>query len=296
MRPSKFAAATMAAAFVFSIPSFSAEPHSIEAAEPFVAQGRSLQLAQVEVIESSPIIRAIGQQPGNKDGEGNSSTGNSGNQSSNIQSELYYQLQILQQEVQALRGMVEEQAYQLQQLKQQRMDDYVDLDRRISELSQGGGANGAGTSGGSSTVSRGNSGSGAGQSGTSGGPIPAGEFASYSAAVDLATKQQEFDRAIAALNEHLQQYPNGRYAANAHYWLGQIYFVQGNMEDARQAFTRVVEGYPDHNKAPEARYKLGQVYYRLGDKEQAKSLLEQVASGGSDSAALAKNFLRQNYP
>lgn len=291
-RSSVAAATTLAAAFVFSIPTFSAEPQSSQTAGPSLAGGSTLQLAQVEVIESSPVIRAIGQQSSKQNGQGSASES-----TGNMQGELYYQLQVLQEEVQMLRGMVEEQAYQIQQLKQQRMDDYVDLDRRISQLTQGGGSGAGGSESGSSNRASANAGSNSGAaSQPSGGAIPADEFSSYSAAVDLATKKQDFDSAIAALNRHLEKYPDGRYAANAHYWLGQIYFVQGKLEEARQAFTRVVEGYPDHNKAPEARYKLGQVYYRLGDKQRAKSLLEEVASGNSDSAPLAKNFLRQNYP
>ncbi|MEX1032351.1 MAG: tol-pal system protein YbgF [Cellvibrionaceae bacterium] len=263
------------------------------------AQPVLLQLAQVEVIESSPAIRPIGQPRPNRNNTNTNTNTNTdsnanpgaGTPATNLQSELYHQLQVLQEEVQALRGMVEEQAYQLQQLKQQRMDDYVDLDRRISQLGGNGGAQGeAGSSGGGSTDS--DSQRVAGGSGA----IPADEFASYSAAVDLATKQQEFDRAIVALNEHLERYPDGRYAANAYYWLGQIYFVQGNMEEARREFSRVVNDFSNHNKAPEARYKLGQVYFQLGDKAQAKTLLDRVASGDSDSAPLARNFLRQNYP
>lgn len=276
MRSPLFAAAALAAVSIFPVSATSAE----------------LQLAQVEVIESSPLIRAIGESR-NKAAENNGtgSAGSSSESTTNIQSELYHQLQILQEEVQGLRGLVEEQAHQLQQLKQQRMDDYVDLDRRVSELSQNRGesaGNGSSRSGGGS--SRGSSSASRASGGDS-----SNEFASYSAAVDLATTQQQFDRAIDALKEHLDEYPDGRYAGNAHYWLGQIYFVQSHMEEAQQAFTRVVEEYPDHNKAPEARYKLGQVYFRQGDKDRAKELLEEVANGNSDSAPLAKNFLRQNY-
>lgn len=273
MRCSHFTAAVMAAVFVFSASAISAE----------------LQLAQVEVIESSPLIRAIGEQ---RRKTANADTESESQGVDNLQSELYYQLQILQEEVKGLRGLVEEQDYQIQQLKQQRLDDYMDLDRRISELAAGSAA----TSPRGSASSDGSSSNGtADNQRNTVDEEPAGEFASYSAAVDLATKRQDFDSAITALNQHLEDYPNGNYAANAHYWLGQIYFVQGEMEGARDAFSRVVDGYPDHNKAPEARYKLGQVYFRLGDKAQAKTLLDEVASGDSDSAPLAKNFLNQNY-
>lgn len=239
----------------------------------------AMQLAQVEVIESSPTIRAIGQPRSNSGRSSVEAASNTSTATPDIQGELYYQLQLLQEEVQMLRGLVEEQSYQLQQLKQQRIDDYTDLDRRISQLSQTGGSNR------SNSVSAG-----------SASPAGNGEFESYSAAVDLATRQQEFDQAIVALKEHLKNYPDGRYAGNAHYWLGQIYFVQGNLDEARQAFERVVQDYPNHNKAAESKYKLGQVYVRQGNRARGRSLLEEVASGSSESAPLARNFLQQNFP
>lgn len=243
----------------------------------------AMQLAQVEVIESSPTIRAIGQ-PRNAAGSSQATLNTSIDASASIQGELYYQLQTLQEEVQMLRGLVEEQSHQLQQLKQQRIEDYTDLDRRISELTQSGSGAGRSSAGSSS------------QGAASGSQRETGEFESYSAAVDLATRQQEFDKAILALKEHLKNYPDGRYAGNAHYWLGQIYFVQGNLDDARQSFNKVVQDYPKHNKAAESQYKLGQIYFRQGNQARAKSLLQEVANGSSESAPLARNFLQQNFP
>lgn len=50
---------------------------------------------------------------------------------------LYTQMEALQQEVQLLRGMVEEQANQLRRLQTENRDRYLDVDRRLSELSGG---------------------------------------------------------------------------------------------------------------------------------------------------------------
>ena len=47
---------------------------------------------------------------------------------------LFYQMQVLQQEVRQLRGMVEEQAYLLQKLQRDQRLQYVDLDRRVAAL------------------------------------------------------------------------------------------------------------------------------------------------------------------
>ena len=36
---------------------------------------------------------------------------------------------------------------------------------------------------------------------------------------------RQFEKAITSFNQFLQQYPDGQYAANAHYWLGELYLV-----------------------------------------------------------------------
>lgn len=48
---------------------------------------------------------------------------------------LYNQMEALQQEIQTLRGMVEEQANQLRRMQTEQRDRYLDVDRRLSELS-----------------------------------------------------------------------------------------------------------------------------------------------------------------
>lgn len=154
----------------------------------------SVSLAQVKVVDSEPTIGAMPPPPAPA-GLIESST----QSSSNSSAQLYYQLQILQREVQELRGMLEEQAHELKQLKQQRMDDYLDLDRRLSELQ---GKDSASVDGSPSAA-----------------PAGKDELSDYRAAIDLVLKQQDYDRGIDALKQHLDTYPNGRYAANAQYWL-----------------------------------------------------------------------------
>ena len=46
-------------------------------------------------------------------------------------SELFYQLQVLQQEIQDLRGLVEEQSYMVNRLQRDQKEQYLDLDRRV---------------------------------------------------------------------------------------------------------------------------------------------------------------------
>ena len=143
---------------------------------------------------------------------------------------LFLQVQQLQQEVMRLNGKVEEQAHELTTLKEQSLQRYMDLDKRA-----GGGQLAAGNAT-------------AAASGDAGSPIAApGRWSArrrtgrggeaYRAAYALVQGRQ-FDQAIPAFKQFLQRYPDGQYAANAHYWLGELYLVLDppDLESARQSF------------------------------------------------------------
>ena len=198
--------------------------------------------------------------------------------------ELYYQLQLLQQEVMELRGRVEEQEHELRQLKQQGLERYLDLDRRLGE----------GANGGSGTTP--DSPAGNGQTAQA----LAGESDAYRSAYSLVRSQQ-FKDAIIAFNSFLREFPEGKFAANAHYWLGELHLVvvPPDLEMARREFNLLLEQYPDNAKVPDTLYKLGKIYFDRGDRERAREYLERVINefGNSNSSAvkLARDFLGENY-
>lgn len=216
--------------------------------------------------------------------------GSAGPQSGQNLGELMYQLQLLQQEVMNLRGQVEEQGHQLRQLKQQSLERYLDLDKRL----------GAGVA-----TPAPDAGKAAAATATAVAAKPSvteipGETEAYRAAYGLVRSQQ-FDDSIAAFDAFLQTYPDGRYAANAHYWLGELYLVitPQDLEASRQAFTLLLREYPDNSKVPDALYKLGKVYFLKGNSTKSREYLERVIAefGDSDSSAvkLAKDFLAENF-
>ncbi|MFC6634720.1 tol-pal system protein YbgF [Microbulbifer taiwanensis] len=209
----------------------------------------------------------------------------------NPQAEAYYQMQVLQQEVQELRGAVEELRHEVKRLKQQRTDDYMDLDRRIARL--------AGTEPSQQPPAGADSGedAGAARPAQGGEPAPAAsedERDRYQASFGLA-RNGDYDGASAEFKRLLQDYPNGKYAPNANYWLGEIALVQGNLEDARQWFVALLDGYPNSTKVWDGRYKLGTVYHQLGDQQKARDLLEQVAGSDARASGLAKKYLDENF-
>ncbi|UTA49107.1 tol-pal system protein YbgF [Simiduia sp. 21SJ11W-1] len=219
-------------------------------------------MAQVTVVEARPAAQAT-------------PTQQAAAPASAQQTDLYFRLQALQQEVLELRGLVEEQSFEIKRLKQQRQEDYLDLDRRISAFSGGAGA------------------------GSAAADIPikadnADDGAAYKGAYG---KLRERDLAGAAegFKQYLAQFPKGQYAANSQYWLGEIYLVEGKLEQARQWFERVTQDFPSSRKAPDAKFKLGTVLFQLGQKDKARALLQQVAASNADAARLAKDYLNQNF-
>ncbi|MFD1215081.1 MULTISPECIES: tol-pal system protein YbgF [Microbulbifer] len=208
--------------------------------------------------------------------------------------DAYYQMQVLQQEVQQLRGAVEELRHEVKRLRQQRTEDYMDLDRRISRLSgtpaQGEPGDGEEEQGASAN------GSGAAVSPTTGGNSgnSEDERERYQSSFGLARKG-DYAGASEAFKSLLEDYPNGQYAPNANYWLGEIALVQGNIEEARQWFVALLDGYPNSSKVWDGRYKLGTVYHQLGDDAKAKELLQQVAGSDARASGLAEKYLQQNF-
>ena len=223
---------------------------------------------------------------------GSLSTGSLNTGSLNVGS-LVVQLQQLQEEVRRLNGLVEEQAQEVQRLKEQSLERYVDLDRRLAGAAGQGGVPGNPVDGSivsaNPTVSRGES---------SITPLQAGEEAAYQQAYDLV-KTRQFDGAVKGFKEFLAQYPFGRYAPNAHYWLGELYLVLDppEAELARQSFKLLLDQYPGDPKVPDAIYKLGRVHFLKGNRDRSREYLNKVITEypGHPAAQLAQDFINDNF-
>jgi tol-pal system protein YbgF len=212
---------------------------------------------------------------------------------------LFNQVQQLQQEVMRLNGIVEQQAYELKQLKEQTLERYLDIDRRLAAgggVAPGPGAT-TGAPGGSSPAAQPSVAAARPPgSGRESAEQP-GEGEAYRAAYALV-RGQEFDAAIDAFNTFLRNFPDGRYAPNAHYWLGELYLAidPADPEAARQSFTLLLNEYPQDAKVPDALFKLGRVQYIKGNPQRAREYLERVIREYPDSRAarLAGDFIDQN--
>lgn len=102
------------------------------------------------------------------------------------------------------------------------------------------------------------------------------EDSDYKTAVELVLKKKQYTQAIQAFQNFIQKYPQSNYQSNAHYWLGQLYYNQGNKHDSSYHFALVVKNYSKSSKAPDALLKIGIIMQETNQVNKAKTIYRQV--------------------
>lgn len=209
------------------------------------------------------------------------STTTGGSETGNIQSfnyELLQRVNALEEEIQRLRGMIEEQNYTIQQMKSAERDRYADIDFRLNALKSAQPAVQAGTVVADPTLT------GAMDEDTK-------TYQSAKAKVD----SKEFNAAIAEFSLYLEFFPQGKYVPQAHYWMGELYMSLPvpELDNAQKSFESVIKQYPTHAKVPDSLYKLGLLQKQKNNKVVAKQHFERILKEfpQSASASLAKTQL-----
>lgn len=107
-------------------------------------------------------------------------------------------------------------------------------------------------------------------------------------------RKGDYAGAITALKGYLKNYPDGQYAANAQYWIGEAHYVEREFKQALEDFARVLANHPDSSKVPDAMLKMGIIHAELQQPEQARKLLDEVRQRfpGSTAAKLAGDRLK----
>ncbi|MBV1880155.1 MAG: tol-pal system protein YbgF [Pseudomonadales bacterium] len=207
--------------------------------------------------------------------------------------EMYSQLEMLQEEVQQLRGVIESQRHQIESLTRKQKEHYIDLDHRIGLLNNGKGRivskNGSASDASSVDLER---------DGVVAVSSRSAEDNRKTLAVPTDVEKNHYNSAISmvrakkliesqnAFNAFLNDYPNSIYVPNVHYWLGEIYLALpiADYVTARIHFETVTTQYPQHSKASACLYKLGVLHYRQGETEKARTLFQQVINTYPDSS------------
>lgn len=202
--------------------------------------------------------------------------------------ELLGRMEQLQVELQQLRGLVEEQGFSIIQLKKRQNNIYEDLDQRLHAIA-------------SETDLK--------QMADQNVPVvvPEKSLDAVAPVEDSVRERQQYQeaydtlknghnrQAIAAFINLLDAYPNGEYADNSQYWLGEAYTVIKDIESARQALNKLIANYPNSSKVPDALYKLGVIEVGQNNPVKARDYFNKVTLGypGTTAAHLAEKQLQQ---
>lgn len=239
--------------------------------------------AEPAIVESQPDGAASTSSLGTLGGPESSARTNASGPSAAFVENLMFQVQDLQQQVAEQRGLIEELSYQLNVMREEQRERYIDLDQRILALQQN-----------PSSAS----------SSTEAAPAETVDFdavsdedilAEYNAARDHI-RAREFPEAIASLQAFADRHPDHSLTPNAWYWLGEVQLASRNVDEARTAFQTVIDQFPANAKVPDSLYKLGIIAQQSGNADQARQLFQRVIADypDSQSAQLAQARLNSN--
>ena len=193
--------------------------------------------------------------------------------------EQYKQIEQLLQQVQELRGLLEEQAHGLEQMRKQQRERYLDLDNRINRLAVVGTETPAGAKVAADTSVK----------------TLDDDKKTYTKAKGLM-KDRKYHEAVEVLSVLLERSPDSVYAPYSNYWLGELYMALSPPElvQAEANFNIVLSKYPKHKKVPDVLYKLGKLYDQKGNPGAAKTSLQRLVDQypTSQAAGLARKYLQ----
>mgnify|MGYP001626371379 CR=1 FL=1 len=210
----------------------------------------------------------------------------------------------LQEQVQNLRGQVEEQGNQIQRLQKTQQSGFGALDDRLTKLEQPGGA--------------------ATANGSSSNPPPmqtmpaappaapvapttlqpaataqpaapandAKQQALYNAAF-TQLKNGSYDEAIKGFQATIDADPQGQWTPSALFWQGETYYVQQKRTQADAAYQKILSQFPKSDRVPDALLKTGYIAYDENKNAQARAIFQKVIAQfpQSQAANLAKQRL-----
>jgi len=196
-----------------------------------------------------------------------------------VQLQMQQQLDSMALEISDLRGQIEKNNYDMQQMLQRQRELFIELDKVRQEAKT---AVVAPVETATDTAK------------------PQGTFSSnadeqtaYQNAVDLILKKRDYTGAIAAFVQFQKDFPDSSFTPNSHYWLGQLYFAKKQDKEAVKSFAAVI-AYKDSNKRADALVKLGDIAERNNNAAQATKYYQQVVTEypGSASANIAQEKLK----
>ena len=222
--------------------------------------------------------------------------------------DVMVRVESLQNELQRLVGEIEVQKHTLGEIKKRQRDLYLDIDRRILQIERR-----SGSSPSSSTTNR----DAEPQTSSAVRTTPVvqetsaevkvlpvaqpravkkkeGEQVAYQKAFDLL-RALRYEKATLAFRQFLTDFPDGRYAHIAQYWLAETSYHTRKFSVAVEDYQTLINQYPKSPKRADALLKIGYSQFELKLFAQAKNVLNKLIKSypGTTEAGQAENLLQK---
>lgn len=210
-----------------------------------------------------------------------------------VQMNLPQQIADMQQTLNNLQGQLQVQQRDLKNLTEQQQTFYKDLDERLAQLKGKTLAKNSVKKKSAPSVASAAADDTASESDNSAAAVAdpnptvksaGNDAADYQKAFNLLTSKQ-YPKAKVALQNYVKNYPNGKFIANAHYWLGETHLSLKSYQYAAKEFATVIQKYPSSPRLSDAKLKLAIAHIHLGRAAQARNELKQVKKQYPDSTA-----------
>ena len=104
---------------------------------------------------------------------------------------------------------------------------------------------------------------------------------------------RRFGDAEGSFKMFVDRYRDHPLASDAHFWLGETYYVQGDYKQAAQSFLKGYKDYPQGRKAPDTLFKLALSLQQLDQTSQACSTFAEVAKKYPTAANVRNEALKE---
>ena len=187
---------------------------------------------------------------------------------------------MLEEEIVILRNLIEENSYLIERLQELDQQRYLDIDKRIYELSLNN--HSAELIESDEEVILGAD------------EIINSDLVLFKEALELF-EGALYAEALDRFRQLIISSPEGEYSPDAYFWSGELFLAQRMLEDARESYLIVIGKYSEHKRAADSYYKLGEIAVSLEDNVAAVEYFEFVIDNYPNSAAmqLAKKSLEK---
>lgn len=210
--------------------------------------------------------------------------------SASMQANMEVRLQQIETEMRDMRGQIEQQSFDLRQIKETLDRALADIELRFQDSNSGGASapsfnaspsvaagtavfNRSGTPQAQGTLGTFRPGSAPVESVSNNGGVTPASLYEHAFAL---LKDADYDAAEVEFQRFLDNYPDHSLSANAFYWLGETHYVRGNFQRAAQLFAEGYQRYKDGPKTPDSLLKLGMSLAQMGNQEDACVALGQL--------------------